>query len=179
MEFGRENPQNPYEGFCMTVLGLKLSRRANAVSALHGEVSRAMWTGLVSGQSRRMLFRSVTSPTECMSPHGLRRKCSASTTVISDQDGITTAAIRESGKELKKSTTASCGKRTSALKSQLLEFVHARALEQEANCAEIHLAVRPPRAYPGCIDDRICPTVCNIQESESDSRRISKGLQPW
>ncbi len=34
------------EEFCMTVLGLKLSRRANAVSALHGEVSRAMWTGL-------------------------------------------------------------------------------------------------------------------------------------
>ena len=36
--------------FCMTVLGLKLSRRANAVSALHGEVSRAMWTGLYPGQ---------------------------------------------------------------------------------------------------------------------------------
>src|SRR6202142_2257279 len=30
----------------MTVLGLKLSRRANAVSALHGEVSREMWVGL-------------------------------------------------------------------------------------------------------------------------------------
>src|ERR1700683_1815348 len=30
----------------MTVLGLKLARRANAVSALHGEVSRAMWKGL-------------------------------------------------------------------------------------------------------------------------------------
>jgi starch phosphorylase len=29
--------------FSMTVAGLRLSRRANAVSALHGEVSRAMW----------------------------------------------------------------------------------------------------------------------------------------
>jgi starch phosphorylase len=29
--------------FNMTVAGLRLSRRANAVSALHGEVSRAMW----------------------------------------------------------------------------------------------------------------------------------------
>jgi starch phosphorylase len=46
MEVGRENPHNPYEEFCMTILGLKMSRRANAVSALHGEVSRAMWTGL-------------------------------------------------------------------------------------------------------------------------------------
>jgi starch phosphorylase len=51
MEFGRENPSNHDEGFCMTVLGLKLSRRANAVSALHGEVSRAMWTVLYPGKS--------------------------------------------------------------------------------------------------------------------------------
>jgi starch phosphorylase len=51
MEFGRENPGNPNEEFCMTVLGLKLSRRANAVSAIHGAVSRAMWTGLYPGRS--------------------------------------------------------------------------------------------------------------------------------
>ncbi len=51
MALGRENPGNPHEEFCMTVLGLKLSRRANAVSALHGEVSRAMWTGLFPGKS--------------------------------------------------------------------------------------------------------------------------------
>ena len=50
MALGRENPGNPYEEFCMTVLGLKLSRRANAVSALHGEVSRAMWAGLYPGK---------------------------------------------------------------------------------------------------------------------------------
>lgn len=51
MSFGRENPYNPHEEFCMTVLGLKFSRRANAVSALHGEVSRAMWTGLYPERS--------------------------------------------------------------------------------------------------------------------------------
>jgi len=49
MEYGREHPHNHHE-FCMTVLGLKLSRRANAVSSLHGEVSRAMWTGLFPGR---------------------------------------------------------------------------------------------------------------------------------
>lgn len=47
---GRENPTNGDEPFCMTVLALRLSRRANAVSALHGEVSRAMWTGLFRGK---------------------------------------------------------------------------------------------------------------------------------
>ncbi len=46
MGFGRENPSDYGEQFCMTVLGLKLSRRVNAVSSLHGEVSRAMWKGL-------------------------------------------------------------------------------------------------------------------------------------
>src|SRR6267143_4219585 len=50
MALGRENPHNHNEEFCMTVLGLKLSSRANAVSSLHGEVSRAMWTGLYPGK---------------------------------------------------------------------------------------------------------------------------------
>ena len=49
MSLGREAPDNDNDEFCMTVLGLKLSRRANAVSALHGEVSRAMWTVLYPG----------------------------------------------------------------------------------------------------------------------------------
>jgi glycogen phosphorylase len=49
MALGREIPESD-ERFCMTVLGLKLSRRANAVSSLHGEVSRAMWTGLTPGK---------------------------------------------------------------------------------------------------------------------------------
>src|SRR6202044_1638647 len=51
MGFGRENPTDYGEPFCMTVLGLKLARRVNAVSSLHGEVSRAMWRGLYPGGS--------------------------------------------------------------------------------------------------------------------------------
>ncbi len=50
MGLGRENPSNQDEEFCMTVLALRLSRRANAVSALHGAVSRAMWQGLHPGK---------------------------------------------------------------------------------------------------------------------------------
>ena len=46
MALGRVEPQNPTESVCMTVLGLKLSRRANAVSSLHGHVSRRMWANL-------------------------------------------------------------------------------------------------------------------------------------
>lgn len=43
---GRVEPQNHSEPFCMTVLALKLSRRANAVSALHGQTTRRMWAHL-------------------------------------------------------------------------------------------------------------------------------------
>jgi starch phosphorylase len=46
MGLGRVEPQNEHEPFCMTVIGLKLSRRANAVSSLHGDVSRRMWAHL-------------------------------------------------------------------------------------------------------------------------------------
>lgn len=46
MGLGRVEPQNENESFCMTVVGLKLSRRANAVSQLHGHVSRRMWAHL-------------------------------------------------------------------------------------------------------------------------------------
>ena len=50
MGLGRVDPANHAEPFCMTVLGLKMSRRANAVSALHGHVSRRMWNGLWPGR---------------------------------------------------------------------------------------------------------------------------------
>jgi starch phosphorylase len=43
MALGRVNPDDENEPFCMTVLALKASRAANAVSELHGSVSRQMW----------------------------------------------------------------------------------------------------------------------------------------
>jgi starch phosphorylase len=46
---GRVDPANGGETFCMTVLALKSCRRANAVSSLHGQVSRAMWRELYPG----------------------------------------------------------------------------------------------------------------------------------
>ena len=49
LSLGRVNTGDASETFCMTVLALKLSARANAVSSLHGQVSRAMWTSLYPG----------------------------------------------------------------------------------------------------------------------------------
>ncbi len=50
LALGRVNPDDPNEPFCMTVLGLRMSRWRNAVSSLHGRVTRAMWHGLWPGR---------------------------------------------------------------------------------------------------------------------------------
>ncbi len=46
MGLGRVYPSDMNELYCMTVIALKLSRHANGVSALHGQVSRRMWQPL-------------------------------------------------------------------------------------------------------------------------------------
>ncbi|MCB9742876.1 MAG: alpha-glucan family phosphorylase [Alphaproteobacteria bacterium] len=55
MDLGRIRPGDIHEPLCMTVLALKLSRGANGVSALHGEVSREMW---------KALYPSALTPSE-------------------------------------------------------------------------------------------------------------------
>ena len=52
LSFGREQPDNHDEAFCMTVLALKMSQYVNGVSYLHGRVSRKMWAGLWPERSR-------------------------------------------------------------------------------------------------------------------------------
>jgi starch phosphorylase len=51
LELGRVTPGDAHEPFCMTVLALKLSRAANGVSELHGQVSRHMWQSLYPGKT--------------------------------------------------------------------------------------------------------------------------------
>ncbi|HEX3722339.1 MAG TPA: alpha-glucan family phosphorylase, partial [Nitrolancea sp.] len=49
LALGRQNPHDDGEPFCMTILALKLANFTNAVSELHGEVTRNMWSGLWPG----------------------------------------------------------------------------------------------------------------------------------
>ena len=111
MGLGRVEPQNEHETFCMTVLGLKLSRRANAVSNLHGHVTRRMWAHLGPGASRKK-SPSDTSPTACTSRAGWRGRCSSSTTATSRPTGCTAWASPTYGKASTASIPASCGRRT-------------------------------------------------------------------
>ncbi len=49
MSMGRENPDDDLEHYCMTVLALRMSTYSNAVSRLHGRVTRNMWKRIWPG----------------------------------------------------------------------------------------------------------------------------------
>ncbi|HEX9944688.1 MAG TPA: alpha-glucan family phosphorylase [Thermoanaerobaculia bacterium] len=51
LALGTERTEDPDATFCPTVLALKLTRRANGVSALHGRVTRKMWQSLYPGKA--------------------------------------------------------------------------------------------------------------------------------
>src|SRR6266542_1195667 len=129
MGLGREDPDNPYEEFCMTVMALRLSRRANAVSALHGEVSRAMWTGLYPGKSEDTvpighITNGVHMPT-WLAPQMFRlydrhlgsgwHEHGAEARIWEGIEGVDDGELWETHL---------------SLKSRLLEFVRSRAVEQ-------------------------------------------------
>ena len=62
MKYGRINPADQNETFCMTVLALKMSRTANGVSELHGQVSREMWKPLYGDvPASRVPIGSITN----------------------------------------------------------------------------------------------------------------------
>jgi starch phosphorylase len=54
MKYGRVHPDDPNEPFTMTVLALRMSRGANGVSELHGQVSREMWKEVHPGNAHKI-----------------------------------------------------------------------------------------------------------------------------
>jgi len=46
LALGRQNPRDPNEPFCMTVLAIRLANVTNGVSKLHAKVSRHMWKSI-------------------------------------------------------------------------------------------------------------------------------------
>jgi glycogen phosphorylase len=129
MGLGREKPSDLQELFCMTVLGLRLSRRANAVSALHGEVSRAMWTGLCPGKPEdEVPIGHITNGVHVpswLAPQMFRlynRHLGTNWNQHSSEARIWEGIENVDDGELWETHLS--------LKSQLLEFVRRRAVEQ-------------------------------------------------
>jgi starch phosphorylase len=129
MGLGRESPGNQQETFCMTVLGLRVSRRANAVSALHGEVSRAMWAGLSPGkQEDKVPIGHITNGVHVpswLAPQMFR---------LYDRHLGTNWHQRSSDARtwegIENVDDGELWETHLSLKSQLLEFVRRRAVEQ-------------------------------------------------
>jgi starch phosphorylase len=135
MALGREHPENSYEDFCMTVLGLRLSRRANAVSSLHGEVSRAMWTGLYPGKAEESVpIGHITNGVHVpswLAPQMFRlydRNLGSGWHVRSGEAKIWAGIENVDDGELWETHLS--------LKSRLIEFVRRRAIEQAARRGE-------------------------------------------
>jgi starch phosphorylase len=61
LALGRVKPEDMHEPFCMTVLALKLCRAANAVSELHGQVSRHMWQHLYNVPEDKVPIGHITN----------------------------------------------------------------------------------------------------------------------
>jgi starch phosphorylase len=129
MSFGRENAGHPHEQFCMTVLGLKLSRRANAVSSLHGEVSRAMWKMLYPGRSEDAVpIGHITNGVHVpswLAPQMCR--------LYDRHLGVgwqTHSGSAKTWEDIEKVNDGELWETHLSLKSQLLDFVRQRAYEQ-------------------------------------------------
>jgi starch phosphorylase len=110
MALGRVNTSDVNETFCMTVLALKLSRRANAVSSLTGKCRARCGPGSTQARTRSGC-RSGISRTASMSRAGWRRRCTRCSIAISDPTGHDGAPTRRAGTRSKEWTMASCGRR--------------------------------------------------------------------
>ncbi len=137
MGFGRVYSNDSLETFCMTVLGLKLSRRANAVSSLHGEVSRAMWWGLYPGKPEDAVpIGHITNGVHVpswLAPQMCR--------LYDRHLGVgwqKHSGTAETWAEIESVDDAELWETHLSLKSQLLDFVRHRAREQAARRGEHH-----------------------------------------
>lgn len=68
LAYGRENPQDPKEEFCLTVLALRHAAHCNGVSKLHGATSRKLWKTLWPNvPSDEVPIKSVTNGIHALS----------------------------------------------------------------------------------------------------------------
>ena len=180
MALGRENPGNHDEEFCMTVLGLKLSRRANAVSALHGEVSRAMWTGLYPGKPEEAVpIGHITNGVHVpswLAPQMFRlydRHLGDGLAEHSGEPRIWEGIENVDDGELWETHLS--------LKSRLLEFVRRRAVEQAERRERTgrNAAAAGPRAQSRRADDRLRPPLRHLQARQPDSGRHREAGRRW
>ena len=135
IRMGQEKPADPFQDFCLTVLGLRVSHRANAVSSLHAHVTRAMWKGIFPAESEDTVpIGHITNGVHVpswLAPQMFRLyDCHLGTGwhEHSSEPRIWEGIENVDGGELWETHLS--------LKQRLLEFVRARAVEQAERWGE-------------------------------------------
>ena len=169
MEVGRENPANPAEDFCMTVLGLKVraapmpfrAARPRDPRHVEGPFSRQVEDEVPIGH----ITNGVHVPT-WLAPQMLRlydRHLGTGWYEHSSEPRIWEGIENVDDGELWETHLS--------LKQRLLEFVRARAIEQAERRGEA--AGNPAAPWPHSesrrADHWICPPLCHLQARQPDS----------
>ena len=172
MGLGRVEPQNEGESFCMTVLGLKLSRRANAVSSLHGHVSRRMWAHLWPWRVEEEIpIGHITNGVHV--PSWLAWQMLQLYDRNFPADWLPRMGEPEVWQDIHNVDPGELWETHYALKNLLLAFVRRRVSRQCRRRGESDDAVeaRPQHARPERAHDRLCPPLRHLQAGRSDHER--------
>ena len=130
LAMGRENPDDEKEPFCMTVLALGLSERANGVSKLHGQVSREMWQSVYSApRVADVPIGHVTNGVHLADVAGTRR-LSRSTPRYLKPRWVGAGPEDDWWKHAERIPPAELWAARNQLRRRLVHFIRARLLEQ-------------------------------------------------
>ena len=158
------------ERFNMAVMGLRLAQRANGVSKLHGEVSRAMFAGLWPGfDADEVPIGSVTNgvhaPTwvarEMHRPAPTPTVAGRPATARTAWDACHGARRRAVG-----GSSGCCGSGSSTTSARRLRAVVAAARGASGRARLDRRRARPRRA-----DDRLRPAGRHLQAADADAAR--------
>ena len=176
MGLGRVEPHNEGESFCMTVLGLKLSRRANAVSCLHGHVSRRMWAHLWPWRVEEEIpIGHITNGVHV--PSWLAWQMQQLYDRNFPVDWLLRMGEPDVWQDIHHVDPGELWEMHHALKNLLLAFVRRRVSRQCRRRGESDAVGRsgPQPARPERADDRLRPALCHLQAGRPDHDATSIG----
>ena len=164
----------------MTVLGLKLSRRANAVSNLHGHVSRRMWAHLWPWRVEEEIpIGHITNGVHV--PSWLAWQMQQLYDRHFPADWMQRMGEPEVWQDIHDVDPGELWETHNALKNLLLAFVRRRVSRQCRRRGESDEAVEAARNMldPERADDRVRPAVRHLQAGRPDPARPGSAGRAW
>ena len=137
MGLGREKPSNQQETFCMTVLGPPVLAPRQCCFRAPRRSFPCHVDRPVSRASRKTKYPSGTSPMEFTFRPGSLRRCFASTTAILGTNWHQHSSEARIWEGIENVDDGELWETHLSLKSQLLDFVRRRAVEQAERRARI------------------------------------------